>query len=133
MWANDDTFTSNNRINKFSWYLHKCKSFQARERPIIVKPPPDTAVPKPSLISVSRCNTQQNSTAIVAKIDDNEIDVSIDSQSSNKRIESSNIQSKVLLVWSGRSDLEGLSEKKKKIILFLYQNYVHLSLQISII
>jgi len=111
-------------------YLHKCKSFHARERPIIVNPPPDTAVPKPSLISVSRCNIQQNSTAIVAKIDDNEIDVNIDSHTSNRRIESSNIQSKVLLVWSGKSDLEGLSEKK--IILFLYYNYVYLSLQISI-
>lgn len=78
-------------------YLYKYKNFHARVRPIIANPPPDTTVPKPSLISVSRCNIQQNNTAIIVKIDDSEIDVSMDSLSSNKSSSSSNIQSRILL------------------------------------
>lgn len=85
-------------LQLLAMYLHKYKSFHVRERPIIVNPPPDTAVPKPSLISVSRCSTQQESTAISVKIDESEIDVSTDSHSSNDRVDSSNMQSKVLLV-----------------------------------
>lgn len=102
-------------INNYQ-YLHKYKNFHTRERPIIVNPPPDTAVPKPSLISVSRCTIQQNNTAIIVKIDDNEVNVNIDSYSSNERINSSNIQNKVLLVWSGKSDLESLKKKNCSII-----------------
>lgn len=95
-------------------HLHKYESLQTRVRPIIVNPPPDAAVPKPSLISVSRCSIQQDSTAIIAKIDESEIDVSTDSNSSNKRTVTSNMQSKVLHVWSGRSDLESLSETERE-------------------
>lgn len=85
-------------INISNIYLHKYKNFHARVRPITANPPPDAAVLKPSLISVSRCNIQQNNTAIIVKINDSEIVVSMDSYSSNKRFSSSNIQIKVLLV-----------------------------------
>lgn len=98
-------------------YLYKYKNFHARVRLIIANPPPDTTVPKPSLISVSRCNIQQNNTAIIVKIDDSEIDVSMDSLSSNKRSSSSNIQSRILLAWSGNSDLESLKNEEDGIIL----------------
>lgn len=98
-------------------YLYKYKNFHARARPIIINPPPDTAVPKPSLISVSRCSIQQNNTAIIVKIDDSESDVNMDSHSSNERTSNNNIQSKVLLAWNGKSDLESL---EKKTILFSY-------------
>lgn len=107
------------RISRFLGYVldylftdpDKYVHFQARARPMAAKVPAEKASPQPPVISVRRCRSQQQRTAEIVRMDDNDVVVRKDSQTSRNRTSRISMHNSVLTVWNERSSLETLRNK----------------------
>ena len=102
---------------------------------IMVNPPPETNTPRPSLISVWRWTTQQDTTDNILRMGEKGAKIRRDSQNSKASSRSRSKQKKVRIVWKGSSPLVHLRKSMNQnshisIILTMFQD-VHLLFQLE--